>query len=205
MVESCAGCEIAILNIGRCPGRSPVSTWNSCISRFLIDHKYYGQTGEREASCPSLRPWSALFPAACAIPSTWKFWKRCAKCQILIALGTCATNGGIPAMINMDKLEDIQDLCSRVRQRPNPGRSSRTSMCRSAWIRVYALDEFVQIDISLPGCPPHPDWITAAVLALLDGKRHQAARAFRLRHLSDQRERKKGMGDMKRILSDAGI
>jgi F420-non-reducing hydrogenase small subunit len=36
--------------------------------------------------------------------------------------------------------------------------------------RVYALDEVIKVDISIPGCPPHPDWIADAILALLAGK-----------------------------------
>ena len=36
--------------------------------------------------------------------------------------------------------------------------------------RVFAVDEVTKVDISIPGCPPHPDWIADALLALLAGK-----------------------------------
>jgi F420-non-reducing hydrogenase small subunit len=66
---------------------------------------------------------------------------------------------------------------------------------------VTALDEHVKVDIKLPGCPPHPDWIAAAVLALLDGNTELKLPE---RSVCDTcptiRERKKSMGDIKRVL-----
>ncbi len=32
-----------------------------------------------------------------------------------------------------------------------------------------ALDEVVNVDVTIPGCPPHPDWIVEALTALLKG------------------------------------
>ena len=34
----------------------------------------------------------------------------------------------------------------------------------------YALDEKIRVDVCLPGCPPHPDQILAALTALLKGE-----------------------------------
>ena len=39
--------------------------------------------------------------------------------------------------------------------------------------RSYALDEKIKVDIYLPGCPPHPDWIGEAIVALLEGRAPQ--------------------------------
>jgi len=36
--------------------------------------------------------------------------------------------------------------------------------------RTYALDEKIKVDLALPGCPPHPDHIAEAILALLAGR-----------------------------------
>ncbi len=37
--------------------------------------------------------------------------------------------------------------------------------------RCYALDEHIDVDIMLPGCPPHPDQINASLLAVLKNEK----------------------------------
>ena len=62
-----------------------------------------------------------------------------------------------------------------------------------------ALDEVVKVDITIPGCPPHPDWIADALTALLEGK---TAWALPERSVCDTcpviREQKSGGGPIKR-------
>jgi F420-non-reducing hydrogenase small subunit len=36
--------------------------------------------------------------------------------------------------------------------------------------RVYSVNEVIKVDISIPGCPPTPEWIANALVALLEGK-----------------------------------
>jgi len=59
----------------------------------------------------------------------------------VIAVGTCACFGGIPSA------------------KPNP------TNCRS--VQEVLPDRKV---VKIPGCPPHPDWISFSILALLEGK-----------------------------------
>jgi F420-non-reducing hydrogenase small subunit len=169
----------------------------------LIDKKYFGQTGEeKELSIPE---------AVVGIVSGGVrneehkevLLEMRKKCQILIALGTCATNGGIPALQNMYSDEDLKQFYYKDSPTTDPA-DYPTEHIPPLLDKCSALDEFVKVDLSLPGCPPHPDWIAGAVLALLDGKTD-----YRLpeRSVCDAcptiRESKKGIEDIKRLYDGA--
>lgn len=65
------------------------------------------------------------------------------NCLAVVAFGTCATWGGIPA-----------------------ARGSVTGS-KSAWewlVKIHGLNKPI---VNVPGCPPHPDWLIAPVLELI--------------------------------------
>lgn len=90
------------------------------------------------------------------------------KCQVIVALGTCATHGGIPALANSYENEEIlgryysTETTDRPEAVPNDGVPPLLDRC-------YSLDEKIKVDVYLPGCPPHPDQVFAALSALLSG------------------------------------
>jgi F420-non-reducing hydrogenase small subunit len=91
------------------------------------------------------------------------------KVDILISLGTCATSGGIPAQANMWKNDDIVAKVYGDCPTHEPT-GTPDELVPPYTENVKAVDEVVKVDISMPGCPPHPDLIAEALLALLDGK-----------------------------------
>ena len=93
-----------------------------------------------------------------------------ARCKVLIAMGACALNGGIPAMRNQYELKDCLEE-SYVRgvglvdpQIPN---DPEIPLLLN---RVHPLHEVVKIDYFLPGCPPPADTIWTFVNQLLSGQ-----------------------------------
>ena len=94
------------------------------------------------------------------------------NCDLLVSVGDCAINGGVPAMRNMVPLrecfkEAYQDGLTVY----NPeGRMPTDPELPMLLDRVYPCHEVVKIDCFLPGCPPSADAIVAAVLALLENK-----------------------------------
>lgn len=200
-LNSCAGCEIAILNIGDVL-IDLLPSLEFVHIPVLIDKKYYGQTGDEPFDIPE---------AVVGIVSGGVrhsehlevLEKMRERCQILIALGTCATDGGIPGLGNMYSLDEIQDFMYRESPTTVPGPNPDPSKYHipKCFPTVTALDEHVKVDIKLPGCPPHPDWIAAAVLALLDGKTELNLPE---RSVCDtcptKRQSKKSAGDLKRML-----
>jgi NAD-reducing hydrogenase small subunit len=93
-------------------------------------------------------------------------------CDVLIALGDCATMGGIPALRNVIPLRECLD--EAYRHGPtvyNPtGAIPDDPDLPLLLNKVYPVQEVVKIDYSLPGCPPSADTIWAALTALLNGR-----------------------------------
>ncbi|MFA6028350.1 MAG: oxidoreductase [Elusimicrobiota bacterium] len=102
------------------------------------------------------------------------------KTQVLIAYGACAQSGGIPALANQFSREQIlkyvyEDSPSTVnpeKTRPQTrfeeeGRVAELPEFRNV---VRSLDQVVDVDYYLPGCPPTPKVLKGALEALLSGK-----------------------------------
>ncbi|MFH1465141.1 MAG: NADP oxidoreductase [Pseudomonadota bacterium] len=93
-------------------------------------------------------------------------------CDVLVAVGDCATMGGIPALRNGIPLQECLD--EAYRDGPsvhNPsGQLPNDPELPLILDQVYPVQEVVKIDFFLPGCPPSADAIWAALTALLSGK-----------------------------------
>ncbi len=101
------------------------------------------------------------------------------KSQILIAYGACAVSGGIPGLANQFSREQIlkfsyEDAPSvvnekRVRPQLKSSDGSREPTLPALHNVVRSLDQVVDVDYYVPGCPPTPRLTKAAVTALLEG------------------------------------
>ena len=102
------------------------------------------------------------------------------KSQVVVSFGACANSGGIPALANLSRKEDllkyVYEDCPGV---DNPNKTRPQTKCEDEGhtltlpelrSMVRALDEVIDVDYYLPGCPPTPKLIMAAVQALLSGK-----------------------------------
>ncbi len=102
------------------------------------------------------------------------------KSRHLIAFGSCAATGGVPALANQFSREQI--LRFVYDESPSTVNESKTrpqARCAEAGCEltlpnlhnvVRALDQVVPVDYYIPGCPPTPNITRAAVTALLDGR-----------------------------------
>jgi F420-non-reducing hydrogenase small subunit len=101
------------------------------------------------------------------------------KSQYLIAYGACATSGGIPSLANQFSREELlkfvyEDGPSTANERgtrPLPVFSDNGHQLTLPELRdvVRSLDQVVEVDYYIPGCPPTPKLTQAAVGALLAG------------------------------------
>ena len=93
-------------------------------------------------------------------------------CDVLISVGDCAINGGIPAMRNMVPLGEC--MAEAYQNGPsvyNPsGQVPNDQELPLLLNQVYPCHEVVKIDYHLPGCPPPADTLWEALVALLSGK-----------------------------------
>ena len=102
------------------------------------------------------------------------------KSVYLIAYGACAHTGGIPALANQFSREQIlkfnyEDAPTVVNEKKTRPQLSTTEDGRTVTLPelhnvVRTLDQVVDVDYYVPGCPPTPKITRAAVNALLEGK-----------------------------------
>ena len=102
------------------------------------------------------------------------------KSQFLIAYGACAQLGGVPGLANQfprEQLlryvyEETPTMANDVKTRPRTSFQSNghTVTLPEFHNVVRALDQVVEVDYYVPGCPPTPGITKAAVGALLEGR-----------------------------------
>jgi len=102
------------------------------------------------------------------------------KSQILIAFGSCAQLGGIPGLANFyDRQSILERIYRDVPTMVNPDFitpqeetpiNGGTLTLPAFSNTVRTLDQTVDVDYYLPGCPPPVSLIVEAVTAILEGK-----------------------------------
>ncbi len=104
------------------------------------------------------------------------------KSQILVAFGSCACEGCIPGLANLSPAEEIVTTAFHTVSTDNPD----GTLPQPEWLapegelhiprllpRLKTLDEVVEVDYYMPGCPPESHQIAAVidlVIAALQGK-----------------------------------
>lgn len=94
------------------------------------------------------------------------------QCKVLISVGDCAINGGIPALRNMVPLQECYEeafLNGPTVVNPD-GKIPDDEEIPLLLDKVYPCHEVVRVDYHLPGCPPSADTLWQALTALLTDK-----------------------------------
>ena len=101
------------------------------------------------------------------------------KSKYIIAYGSCAHLGGIPGLANQFQREQIMkyvyEECptvandAKTRPQTRTGSNGSTVTLPEFHSMVRALDQVIDVDYYLPGCPPTPKLLKAAIDALLSG------------------------------------
>ncbi len=101
------------------------------------------------------------------------------KAGAVVAFGSCATSGGVPGLANLFEREDILDTV--YRSAPSVANSAGTVPAQESRVpegtlklpafdpSVRTLDQAIDVDYYLPGCPPPVNLILAAATALVSG------------------------------------
>jgi F420-non-reducing hydrogenase small subunit len=102
------------------------------------------------------------------------------KSKVLMAFGACSYMGGIPGLANLFKKDEI----FKTAYLDNPSIESGNRVVPQQvtkedigeldipnfYKRVYKLDQVVDVDYYMPGCPPAPNQVKAVLLAVATGK-----------------------------------
>jgi NAD-reducing hydrogenase small subunit len=98
-------------------------------------------------------------------------------CKCLIALGDCAVFGGVPALRNAaDTRAAMQRAYVENESTPNGAVPADPDLARMTSVR--ALDQVVDVDIHVPGCPPSPDAIFHVLNELAEGRKPELKGTF---------------------------
>ena len=102
------------------------------------------------------------------------------KSQLILAFGACACFGGTPGLANLSTKEDIFNWVYRDAPTVvNPSNNYPQATCRvngkeltlpRLYDRVHALNDIIDVDYYLPGCPPPPYLVMYAASAVLENK-----------------------------------
>lgn len=102
------------------------------------------------------------------------------KSRLLVAFGSCACEGGIPGLSNLSSVkEHFENIYSNRRTTVNPESVvplSQTPVREgslrlpSFYERVKTLDQIVDVDYFVPGCPPETHQISAILELIISGK-----------------------------------
>ncbi len=102
------------------------------------------------------------------------------KAKTLVAFGACAQTGGVHGLINTTDTESVArevyleglglDNPSGVRPQTRTESPEGTLELPALFDRVTPLSSVVQVDATVPGCPPNPERLNEVLDVLLSGK-----------------------------------
>jgi len=164
---SCGGCEIAVLNIGEkildVDANFEVVFWP-----VAMDAKY-----KDVEAMPDKSILLTLFNGGMRNKENEEIARLLRrKSQILVAFGSCACEGCIPGLANFSNLDEIfkaaYDSVSTVNPehiRPVPNYQMPEGMIHIPEMNpiLKTLDQVVDVDYYMPGCPPESHQIAAVI------------------------------------------
>jgi len=168
---SCGGCEIAVLDLNE-KILDVVQLADIVFWPVAIDIKY-----NNVEAMPDKYMDICLFNGAIRSEEQERIAKLLRqKTKILIAFGACAQDGGIPSLANLHDREEIfEHVYFGTKSTLNPEKSFPTVKTEvgegvlklpELHDRVKTLDQTVEVDYYIPGCPPPVKLITKAVEAI---------------------------------------
>jgi F420-non-reducing hydrogenase small subunit len=90
-------------------------------------------------------------------------------CRRIIALGTCAVYGGLPGAALAHSREEILDAVF-VKNRTTVTKTVPRDAVSPLEKMVTPIDEVIDVDLYLPGCPPHATFVFDALLTLIQNR-----------------------------------
>jgi F420-non-reducing hydrogenase small subunit len=172
---SCGGCEIAVLGIEEkildVAGVFDIVFWPCVMDPKVRDIEHMPddsidlclfnggiRTSEQETMARLLR----------------------AKAKVLVAFGSCAHEGCIPGLANLSNREEIFETAYHdspstnnpdgVEPRTETEVPEGTLRLPVFYDTLKTLGQTVEVDYFLPGCPPEPERIWDALVAIMEGK-----------------------------------
>ncbi len=170
---SCGGCEVAVLDI-EVKILDVAAFFDIVFWPCATDFKY-----KDVEAMPDKSITLCLFNGSIRNSENEKLAKLLrAKSVVLVAFGSCAHEGCIPALANLTTKEAIfqtvyKDTASTLNTNgtyPQPITKVKEGEIEIPifWDVVKALDQVVDVDYYIPGCPPQSTQVAAVIEAVID-------------------------------------
>jgi len=173
---SCGGCEIAVLDIHE-KILDVAAAFDIVFWPCAMDFKYHDVRAMEDKSIDL-----CLFNGSIRNSESAEIAHMLrAKSKVLVAFGSCALEGGIPGLANLTTKEDIcrvayKDTPSTVKQNGGVYPQTHSTMKEGSieipelWETVKSLDQVIDVEYYVPGCPPQPEQIWAVIEHIISGK-----------------------------------
>jgi F420-non-reducing hydrogenase small subunit len=173
---SCGGCEIAVLDIQE-KILDVANAFDIVFWPVAMDFKYEDVRNMEDKSIDI-----CLFNGAIRNSENEELAHLLrAKSKTLVAFGSCAYEGCIPGLANLTTRDDIwrwvyKDSPSTVCTNGGVYPQTHTKMPEGEieipemWETVKSLDQVIDVEYYIPGCPPQPSQIWGVIDYILSGK-----------------------------------
>jgi F420-non-reducing hydrogenase small subunit len=176
---SCGGCEIAVLNINEkildVDANFDVVFWPAVMDAKIKDVE----------AMPDKSILLTLFNGSMRNSDNVAMARLMRqKTQILVSFGSCATEGCIPGLANLSSMKEIFDTAYQTISTDNPQNTRPQWKTSKPEGELYipeffpvlrTLDEVVDVDYYMPGCPPESHQIAAVIGLVVDVLHGKAA------------------------------
>lgn len=92
------------------------------------------------------------------------------RSKIVVSFGDCAVTGNVTSLRNRLGVDDLLTAVYHEGPGTSPPTQETAEIVPPLLKKVLPLHQVIPVDAFLPGCPPEPDRIWAAVSALLAGR-----------------------------------
>jgi F420-non-reducing hydrogenase small subunit len=170
---SCGGCDISILDIED-KILAVADFFDIVLWPCAMDFKYDDIRAMEDKSITI-----TLFNGAIRTSENYELAELLRqKSVVLVAFGSCAGEGCIPSLANFYDKASILDYVyhkspsleagSTIEPQVEVQVPEGTITIPKLWNTVRSLDQVVEVDYYIPGCPPQADQIATAVMAVID-------------------------------------
>ncbi len=101
------------------------------------------------------------------------------RSKIVVSFGDCAVTGNVTSLRNRLGVDDLLNAVYHEGPGASPPTVATAEIVPPLLKKVLPLHQVIAVDAFLPGCPPEPERIWAAVSMLLDGKKVELSEEMR--------------------------
>lgn len=155
-LDGCSGCHMSFLDIDE--RILQIAEKADLVYSPLVDIKVF----------PEMADVTLVEGAVSSEEDLEKIKKVRAHTKILVSLGDCAVTANVPGMRNPFKVEDVMDRAYIENAATN--QHIPVKVIPPLMKTSVPVHQVVDVDVFVPGCPPHADTIFYVLSELLEGR-----------------------------------